>query len=133
MTDTLERLRTLCLAFPEVSEQSEGSVGDPVFKVRDKIFAMRHAVDGRSSVWCKAPRGMQEVLVNAHPGRCFVPPYVGRHGWVGLWLDDDTDWGLVAELVDESYRMTAPKRLIARYDEARSLVSGQRSADRNNA
>jgi hypothetical protein len=28
-------------------------------------------------------------------------------------IDNSTDWKLVAELVDESYRMTAPKRLAA--------------------
>ena len=36
--DSLDRLRAICLAFVEASEQ--GGVGDPTFKVRDKIFAM---------------------------------------------------------------------------------------------
>jgi len=30
------------------------------------------------------------------------------------WLDVEIDWEEVADLVEESYRMTAPKRLIAR-------------------
>ena len=111
MDEVLERLRAICLAFPEATEG--GGVGDPAFKVREKIFAMRHDMEGRASLWCKAPPGAQGVLVNATPELFFVPPYVGRHGWIGLWLDAVTDWGEVADLVEESYRMTAPKRLLA--------------------
>ena len=61
----------------------------------------------------QSARGFQEVIVGSEPERFFVPPYVGRHGWIGLWLDVEQDWGLIADLVEDSYRMTAPKRLIA--------------------
>lgn len=110
----LERLRGLCLAFPEAVEA--GGVGDPSFKVRDKIFAMQHGMDGRPSLWVKAPPGVQELLVGAEPARFFRPPYVGHHGWVGAWLDVELDWEELADLVEESYRMTAPKRLSAQLD-----------------
>jgi predicted DNA-binding protein (MmcQ/YjbR family) len=112
--ETLGRLRAICLALPEAIET--GGVGDPSFKVRDKIFAMRHLFDGRMSLWCKAQSGAQDVLVSSEPERFFVPPYVGHHGWVGTWLDGDVDWELVADLVETSYRMTAPKRLAALLD-----------------
>jgi hypothetical protein len=108
----LERLRAICLAYPEAVEHT-GGVGTPSFTVREKIFAMRHPQDGRSSMWCKAPAGIQGALVDTDPGRFFVPPYVGHRGWVGLWLDVEVDWAEVEGLVDESYRMTAPKRLVA--------------------
>ena len=108
----LDRLRAICLALPEALESGEG-VGDPSFKVREKIFAMRHLMDGRMSLWCKAPAGAQHVLVASTPERFFVPPYVGRYGWIGLWLDTITDWDEVADLIEESYRMTAPKRLLS--------------------
>ena len=86
-------------------------MGDPSFKVRDKIFAMQHRVEDRPSMWCKAPLGVQDILVNSNPARFFVPPYVGHHGWIGIWLDLEIDWDEVTDLVDESYCMTAPKRL----------------------
>ena len=107
----LEQLRAICLALPETIEG--GGVGDPTFRVRgnNKIFAMQHGVDGRPCMWCKAPPGVQDRLVEAAPERCFVPPYVGQHGWVGLWLDVELDWNEIADLVEDSYRMTAPKRL----------------------
>jgi predicted DNA-binding protein (MmcQ/YjbR family) len=112
--DALDRLRAICLALPEASEQ--GGVGDPSFKVRDKIFAMQHRLHERRSMWCKAPPGAQAVLLESAPRRFFVPPYVGQHGWIGVWLDVDLDWEEVADLVEESYRMTAPKRLSRQLD-----------------
>jgi len=112
----LDKLRAICLALPEASE--EGGVGNPSFKVRGKIFAMRHPQDGRMSVWLKAPPGAQGALVHTSPRVFFVPPYVGHHGWIGAWLDiaPDLDWEQLAELIEDSYRMTAPKRLVALLD-----------------
>jgi len=49
--------------------------------------------------------------VQAAPDRFFVPPYVGHHGWIGVRLDVELDWDEIADLVADSYRMTAPKRL----------------------
>lgn len=106
-----ERLRSICLAFPEAAEKA--AWGDPTFRVRDKIFAMEKRGDGRVSVWCKAPEGSQMVLVGADPGRFFVPPYVGHKGWVGMRLDDEPDWDEVGALAKRSYRLVAPKRLAA--------------------
>lgn len=111
----LERLREICLRLPEAVET--GGVGNPSFKVRDKIFAMQHGHEGRTSCWVKAPRGVQGMLVGHDPARFFVPPYVGVHGWVGAWLDAEVDWDELADLVEESYRMTAPKRLVTRLED----------------
>lgn len=112
----LGRLATICGSFPEAVEVGEGSVGDPVYKVGGKIFAMQHGVSDRMSLWCKAPPGVQGALVVARPDRIFVPPYVGHNGWIGIWLDRDPDWDEIADLIDESYRMTAPKRLLKQLD-----------------
>jgi len=51
-------------------------------------------------------------MVQARPERFFVPPYVGPSGWVGVWLDRGPDWTEVGELLRDSWRMTAPKRLL---------------------
>jgi predicted DNA-binding protein (MmcQ/YjbR family) len=118
----IQPLREICCAYPDVEEQSEGSVGDPVFKAGGKIFAMQHGVDGRPSIWMKAPAGVQEALVASNPLRAFRPPYVGNRGWVGLWLDDATDWAEVADLVDDSWRMTAKKTVIREYDAQRDVA-----------
>ena len=110
----LEPVREVCLAFPEALEA--GGVGNPSFKVRSKIFAMQHEHGGRPSLWMKAPEGVQELLVGAEPARFFRPPYVGHAGWIGAWLDVVLDWEELGDLIEESYRMTAPKRLVAQYE-----------------
>jgi hypothetical protein len=115
--EALDRLRGICLAFPEAEEA--GGVGNPTFKVRGKIFAMRHSLheQARWSVWLKAAPGLQEALVSTAPERFFRPPYVGHRGWVGAYLDLEQDWEELAELIEESYCMTAPKRLVAQLAE----------------
>ncbi|HYO89556.1 MAG TPA: MmcQ/YjbR family DNA-binding protein, partial [Candidatus Limnocylindrales bacterium] len=87
MTESvLDHLRAICLALPDAIE-IEG-VGHPEFMVRGKIFAMRRApLDRRESFWCKAPVGVQQMMVSSDPAQFFVPPYVGHHGWIGVWLD----------------------------------------------
>jgi hypothetical protein len=109
--EVLEQIRRICLALPEATEG--GGVGNPTFRVREKIFVMQHGMDGRPSLWCKALPGVQGALVHAEPERYFVPPYVGHHGWVGLWLDVEIDWDRLADLAEEGYRLTAPKKLAA--------------------
>ena len=78
MSDPADQLRTLCLAFPEATEKE--AWGDATFRVRDKIFAMVKQGDGRLSVWCKAPDGFQEILIDSDPDFYFRPPYVGHKG-----------------------------------------------------
>jgi len=106
----LERLRTICLALPEATEQVFGGHTTPTWRVRDKIFAMLSEDEG-GSVWCKAAPGAQGVLVGSDPERYFSPRYVGPKGWNGIRLGGTVDWDLVADLMRDSYRMTAPKRL----------------------
>jgi predicted DNA-binding protein (MmcQ/YjbR family) len=85
----LGRLRTICLALPEAAEKETWE--NPTFRIHDKIFAMVHPAEGRTSVWCKAPPGAQTVLVAAAPEWFFRPPYVGHKGWIGIWLDGPFD------------------------------------------
>ena len=80
-------------------------------------LAENHHGDGRVALWCKSSADAQEMLVRADPEIFFVPPYVGPSGWVGIRLDRDIDWSLVANLLEEGYRMVAPKRAIALLDE----------------
>ena len=84
-----QRLRAICLGLPEAAEKE--AWGDPTFRVRDKIFAMTKRGDGRVSLWCKVPEGMQAVMVDGDPERFFVPPYLGHKGWIGMVLDAEPD------------------------------------------
>ena len=116
--EVLGKLRSICLVLPGTSEKE--AWGDPTWRVRDKIFAMQKGnhEGGRPSVWIKAEEGGQAVLVESKPERFFVPPYVGSKGWVGIHLDRGRiPWGLVAELIEDSYRLIAPKGLVAQLPE----------------
>lgn len=92
----------------------------PTFFIRDKKVLCHlwddHHGDGRLALWCPAPAGLQADVVEREPDRFFVPPYVGHRGWIGLRLDIDPDWDEVAAVVDDAYRVAAPKTLIKQLD-----------------
>ena len=110
----LDRIRKLCLALPEAEEKPFGGHTAPSFRVRDKLFVMT-SEDG-TSMTLKGRPGVQQALVGDDPTRFFVPRYVGAKGWVGIVLGIDQDWDEIGELIEESYRMTAPKQVAARLD-----------------
>jgi hypothetical protein len=117
--EPLAHLREVCLALPEVDERL--SHGSPAWFVRGKqtlaTFLDNHHGDGRVAIWCPAPAGVQDALVGEEPDRFFVPRNVGHRGWLGVRLDRDLDWDEIAGIVEEAYRLVAPKRLIAQLDQ----------------
>ena len=114
----LAEVRRICGELPEVTERL--SHGSPTWFVRGKktivTFVDDHHGDGRLAIWCAAPPGVQEQLVEQEPERFFRPPYVGHRGWLGVELDIDPDWDEVAEICADAYRQIAPKTLVARLD-----------------
>jgi hypothetical protein len=113
----LQRLRALCLSYPEVTERV--SHGEPAWFLRSKktfVTFANHHHDDRLAFWCAAPEGAQDVLVVSEPQRYFVPPYVGHRGWLGVYLDVEVDWDAVGLIVDDAYRCVAPKTLLAQLD-----------------
>jgi hypothetical protein len=50
---------------------------------------------------------MQSVLTASNPDRYFVPPYVGRHGWIGLRLDRGAEWSEIAGVLEDAYFVAA--------------------------
>jgi phosphoribosylglycinamide formyltransferase-1 len=109
----LSRLSKLCLALPEA--ERELISGHARFHVRDKTFAWYlddHHGDGIVSVSCKMAPGENREVAALDPNRFYLPAYMTHRGWIAMRLDTGTvDWDEVAELVTESYRLVAPKRL----------------------
>ena len=114
--ENADRIRGRCLALPEAEERPFAGHAAPAYRVRDKLFVMT-SEDG-ASMTMKARPGVQEMLVGADPDRFFVPAYVGHRGWIGVALRVEHDWDELGDLIEESYRMTAPKRLAAQLDQA---------------
>jgi len=110
----LDRVRELCLSLPETSEHL--SHGQPSFFIREKktfvMYLDNHHDDGRLALWCAAPPGMQEALVEGEPEHYFRPPYVGHRGWIGVHLDKGLEWNEIAGAIEDAYLTIAPKRLV---------------------
>jgi len=111
MADPRARLRALCLALPEAYE--EQTWGTPTFRVRKKIFVTVGDHLDRPSASMKADR-LECAALLAQGDPFFYPPYVGSKGWIGVDLSSGAlDWDELGELVVESYRLIAPRRLSA--------------------
>jgi hypothetical protein len=110
----LDRVRAACLRWPESSERP--SHGGPAFFVREKkcfvMFTDNHHDDARLAIWCAAPDGVQQEMVETEPNRFFRPPYVGHRGWLGVHLLEVDQSELDAIALD-AYRTVAPKSLLA--------------------
>ena len=106
-------VRSFALSLPEAEERE--TWGEATFRVRNKIFMMMGADGKRASV--KSTHDEQAALLAGDPETFFRPEYVGVHGWVGVVVAR-ADPQEMRELVTEAWRLTAPKRLLAAFDEA---------------
>jgi hypothetical protein len=116
----LARVREIALGFPGSGEKE--SHGRPAFYTH-KVFGYYGGSIKDEGVWVEHS---QAILFLPDPGerpaleadgRFWVPGYLGASGWLGLDLDVDSDFQEVAELLEDSYRVTAPKRHIEELDE----------------
>lgn len=110
----LVRLTEICLRLPEVARERSGR--HATFRVRRRTVAYylddHRGDEGIVGLVCKAAPGWSDALVAAEPGRFYRPAYLGSRGWIGLRLDTGRiEWKEVADLVTESYVLTAPRRL----------------------
>lgn len=131
----LARLREIALALPQAQERV--SHGAPNWFTTKSFVGWRAHLKGDPdrerlgrAMWFKPDESEREALL-ADP-RFHVPAYIGPSGWLALDLahhlgpagrtttrpDDPAgvDWAEVRELVETSYRNTAPARLVRQLD-----------------
>jgi YjbR len=118
--DIVERIRTLCLALPEVtvridySQVSQRSTAWS-YDIRRRSFCLLVARADPAGqpvpllVLRASPEEREALLSVGHP---FFAPRAGRNR-IGVLLTGDPDWAEIGELVIDSYRILAPKKLIA--------------------
>jgi predicted DNA-binding protein (MmcQ/YjbR family) len=112
---TTDDVRRACLALPEATEVE--TWGHPTFRVRNKMFAGMSNDDADDpSCSFKADPDERAVLLDIGDP-WFVPPYVGSKGWLGARIVPELDADELAELLVTSWRLIAPKRLVAAYDQ----------------
>jgi len=115
----LMRLREICMVLPGADVKV--SHGRPAFFTK-KIFAVYGAVlkgEGHTGEFDKALVFMpdpEDAAAIAQDDRFFEPAYWGPYGWKAIDLGGKPDWEEVVELVEASYRATAPKKLIFELD-----------------
>jgi hypothetical protein len=89
------------------------------FYIRRRSFCLLVAMEsstGKSApllVLRADPDEREALLSIGHP---FFVPRRARRDRIGVWLTDGTDWDEIRELVTESYRVLAPKKLTALLD-----------------
>ena len=118
--DMVERIRTLCLALPEVTVRVDLSLSRArstaySFDIRRRSFCLLVARENSAGkpvtllVLRADPDERDALLAMGHP---FFAPRAGP-GRIGVRLTGETDWEEIRELVTESYRILAPKKLTA--------------------
>ncbi len=124
----LAQLRQLCLALPGTDEKV--SHGRPAFFTK-KIFAMygavvkgEHHAGDHDNALVFLPTEDEAVALD-QDDRFFVPAYWGPYGWrgtdLGIAADGGIDWDEAAELIEESFRSTATKKLVGELDAQKDL------------
>jgi hypothetical protein len=121
--DIVKRVRALCLALPEVTVRVDYSLirarsTAQSFDIRRRSFCLLVAREDPAGqpvtllVLRAGPQEREALLSIGHP---FFASRAGRDR-IGVLLTDDTDWAEIRELVIESYRVLAPKKLTALLD-----------------
>lgn len=118
-----QTIRKLCLALPEVTER----VDQPLvrerstaysFDIRRRSFCLLVATAGPGGtpiplLVLRSRSHERQALLST--GRPYFAPRAGP-GRIGVMLNEDTDWDEIRQLVTESYRVLAPKKLTSLLD-----------------
>lgn len=117
----LGRIRSIAMGFPGAEEKV--SHGQPAFFTKRVFAYYGGAVRQGPGDWVRHPRsvlvllGDDERAALLEDPRTFVPAYLGPSGWLGIDLTSGSDFQEIAELIETSFRNTAPARLVKELDE----------------
>jgi hypothetical protein len=108
----VDTYRRLLLSLPEVEEGT--GHGRPAWRVRGKFFAGLR--DGGATAVLKVDKGEKQLLMEAEPETFFETPHYEGWGYflvrLGVIEEDE-----LAEVVEDAWRLAAPKRLVRARDE----------------
>ena len=124
--DIVERVSSLYLALPEVTVRTDAALIETrstahSFDIRRRSFCLLVALRSPAGqpvplLVLRASPDERDALLSI--GRPFYAPRAGRDR-IGVRLAGDTDWEEIRELVTDSYRRLAPKKLTALLDQQR--------------
>ncbi len=122
MGSPLQRIRELAAAYPE-AERAFLFGDHEVYRVKKKVFVWLGAGE-KGGTWVSVKLKQSQAMALSLP---FVTPSAyGMAKWG--WIDADFPKGkvplpLIAEWLDESYRHTAPKKLLKQLDGVTSATA----------
>jgi hypothetical protein len=105
-------VREAALALPETTEKP--SYGTPGFRVKDKLFARLREEGDVLALWC-ADVSEKEAMIASEPHKFFTTPHYDGHAMV-LVRFGAIDRAELKELLTESWRLRAPKKVLERFD-----------------
>ena len=109
---TEEDVRLVALSLPGSVEKPYNRL--PSFRVRSTLFLRIHELPDAFFVRCAGVEERNELL-KAEPGKFFITPHYD--GYPGLLVRlSQVDLDEMTEIVAESWRVCAPRRLLAAYD-----------------
>jgi hypothetical protein len=108
---TFEQVRMVARAFPGIEDST--SYGTPALKVRGKLLARVHQ-SGECLV-LRADLLDREILMQSDPQVFFVTDHYRDYPWI-LVRFSAVDPGALPDLIERSWRLVAPKSLVAKYD-----------------
>ncbi len=111
---TEDDVRRVALSLPATTEKP--SYGTPGFRVKDKLFARIREEGDVLAVWVDDV-GEKEALIAAEPETFFTTPHYDGHAMV-LVRFAAVEVDELAELLTDSWRIRAPKRLREDFDRA---------------
>jgi hypothetical protein len=127
--DLVVRVRATALALPETREEEawrgtrwrvrQATIAHLITVLPDRpsSYAEATGLPGPATVLTFRSTGDELLALTSAGLPYFKPPWSPTV--VGLVIDDDTDWVEVAELVTESYRFCAPRKLVRLLDSTR--------------
>ncbi|GAA5049492.1 GNAT superfamily N-acetyltransferase [Thermocatellispora tengchongensis] len=124
---TEDDVRRIALSLPETTERP--SYGTPAFRVKDKWFARIREEGDVLVVWCGSEEEKHE-LIAADPEAFWTTPHYDGHPVV-LVRFDAIDAEELTELLTDSWRLRAPRRVLAAYEAARSVITWRRLEERD--
>ena len=105
-------VRRVALSLPGTAEKPYARL--PGFRVRQKLFARVHEEPGAIMVGC-SDLGEKEAMISAEPAKFFSTKHYDGYPAVLVRLAE-IDLGELEELLTESWRRSASKRLQAELD-----------------
>ncbi|QVL31066.1 MmcQ/YjbR family DNA-binding protein [Telmatocola sphagniphila] len=110
---TWSDVQELVTGLPEIEEGT--SYGTPAFKVKGKLFVRLH--QDLDCLVVKIDPEEREMQMTAQPGIFFITDHYRDYPWMlvklaGVHRED------LKDLLIEAWRLTAPNKLVAKFDES---------------